>query len=424
MAIVNYIELIGYDIDTDHAKRYAEELRKKASKAHDNVVKHLGDINLNSPAQLKGAIEEHIGRSIKDTNAKNTLKPLAKEFPVIADLLEYREITKLLSTYYDALCKLINPKNGRIHTRFSQNGAKTGRFSLGWGGSFNIQNQSGDARKMFVAQPGHYIVNADFSAQEVRSIASLTQEEVLLDAFARGVDAYATLASRFFNKPYEDCYKLPDGSDTPERSQMKVVLLSSMYGASKFGLSRTLGISVDEAEEFRHSFFDTYKKICAFIDKAQAFAKRNGYVWIGDKARKRRLPDARKRPKRIPYGKYWDEAYEDDRKHNSAINLAMRQAPHAMVQGLAAIQTKVTMIGLDKLVKARGWQWFAPIHDEIVLYTGDDLSAEDIAEIDRIMTQSYLLDGVDNASDIEIQRRWGESITAEEYLNGTPVPGL
>ena len=424
MSIVSDIELRGYDIDTEHAERYAEELRKKASKAHDNVVKHLGDINLNSPAQLKDAIEAHIGREIKDTNAKNTLKPLAKEFPVIADLLEYREITKLLSTYYDALPQLINPKTGRIHTRLNQNGAKTGRFSSGGGGSFNIQNQSGDARKMFVAPPGHYIVNADFAAQEVRIIASLSQEEVLLDAFARGVDAYATLASRFFGKPYEECYKLPDGSDTPERKQMKVVLLSSMYGATKFGLSKTLGISVDEAEEFRQTFFDTYKKIGAFIDKAQAFAKRNGFVWIGDKARKRRLPDARKRPKRIPYGKYWDDAYEDARKHNSAINQAMRQAPNAMVQGLAAIQTKVTMIELDKLVKARGWQWFAPIHDEIVLYTTDDLSAEDIAEIDRIMTQSYLLDGVDNATDIEIQRRWGESITAEEYLNGKEVPDL
>src|SRR5690625_5302339 len=424
MTIVSDIELRGYDIDTDHAKQYAEELRKQASKAHDNVVKHLGDINLDSPAQLKDAIEAHIGRSIKDTNAKNTLKPLAKEFPVISDLLEYREITKLLSTYYDALPQLINPKTGRIHTRLNQNGAKTGRFSSGGGGSFNIQNQSGDARKMFIAPEGHYIVNADFAAQEVRIIASLSQEEVLLDAFARGVDAYATLASRFFGKPYEECYKLPDGSDTPERSQMKVVLLSSMYGATKFGLSKTLGISVDEAEEFRQTFFDTYKNIGAFIDKAQALAKRNGFVWIGDKARKRRLPDARKQPKRIPYGKYWSDEYEADRKHNSAINQAMRQAPNAMVQGLAAIQTKVTMIELDKLVKARGWQWFAPIHDEIVLYTGDDLLAEDIAEIDRIMTQSYLLDGVDNASDIEIQRRWGESITAEEYLQGKEVPEL
>src|SRR5690625_7641820 len=106
---------------------------------------------------------------------------------------------------------------------------------------------------MFVAPEGHYIVNADFAAQEVRIIASLSQEGVLLDAFARGVDAYATLASRFFNKPYEERYKLPNGDDTPERSQMQVVLLSSMCGATNCGLSKTLGISVDEAEEFRQT---------------------------------------------------------------------------------------------------------------------------------------------------------------------------
>src|SRR5690625_2969426 len=424
MTIVSDIELRGYDIDTDHAKQYAEELRKQASKAHDNVVKHLGDVNLDSPAQLKDAIEAHIGRSIKDTNAKNTLKPLAKEFPVISDLLEYREITKLLSTYYDALPQLINDKTGRIHTRLNQNGAKTGRFSSGGGGSFNIQNQSGDARKMFVAPPGHYIVNADFAAQEVRIIASLSQEEVLLDAFARGVDAYAVLGSNFFNKPYEECYRMPDGSDTPIRSQMKVVLLSSMYGASKYGLSRTLGISVDEADKFRTGFFETYPKILAFIERAQDFAKRNGFVWIGKQARKRRLPDARGKETFIPWGKWNDPAYKQARDKNSAISRSMRQAPNAMVQGLAAIQTKITMLKLDELIKRKDWQWFAPIHDEIVLYTGDDLTAEDIAEIDCIMTQSYLLDGVDNASDIEIQRRWGESITAEEYINGKEVPEL
>src|SRR5690625_4551401 len=341
MTIVSDIELRGYDIDTDHAKRYAEELRKKAGKAHDNVIKHLGDINLNSPAQLKGAIEAHIGRSIKDTNAKNTLKPLAKEFPVIADLLEYREITKLLSTYYDALPQLINPKTGRIHTRLHQNGAKTGRFSSGGGGSFNIQNQSGDARKMFVAPPGHYIVNADFAAQEVRIIASLSQEDVLLEAFAEGLDSYAVLGSNFFNKPYEECYRMPDGSDTPIRAQMKVVLLSSMYGASKYGLSRTLGISVDEADKFRTGFFETYPKILAFIERAQDFAKRNGFVWIGDKQRKRRLPDARGKETFIPWGKWNDPTYKQARVKNSAISRSMRQAPKEMVQRLAALKQNI-----------------------------------------------------------------------------------
>lgn len=424
LSIVSDMELRGYDIDTDYAKHIAEGLRKKAKKAHGRVVAEFGDINLNSPPQLKTAIETHIGKTIENTDAEKTLKPMAKEYPIISDLLEYREVSKLLSTYYDALPELINPKTGRIHTRLHQNGAKTGRFSSGGGGSFNIQNQSGEARKMFVAPDGYYIVNADFSAQEVRVIASESQEEVLLDAFARGRDAYATLASEFFGKPYEECYKLPNGDDTPERKQMKVVLLSSMYGASKYGLSDSLGISVDEAEDFRLSFFDKYRKIDAFIKDTQAFAGRNGFVWIGDKQRKRRLPYARKREVKIPWGKYNDPKYAKARKLNGDIRRSMRQGPNARIQGLAAIQTKMTMIALDEFLTKRGWEWFAPIHDEIVLYATDDIDAEDIAEIDRIMTQTYLLNGVDNATDIEIQRRWSDSITAEEFLAGKPVPEL
>lgn len=427
LSIVSDMELRGYDIDTEYAERIAEELREQAEAAHKRVVAEFGeDVNLNSPAQLKAAIERYIGKPIENTDAKKTLKPLAKDgrYPVINDLLEYREVSKLLSTYYDALPELINPKTGRIHTRLHQNGAKTGRFSSGGGGSFNIQNQSGEARKMFVAPPGYYIVNADFSAQEVRIIASESQEEVLLDAFARGRDAYATLASEFFQKPYEECYKLPDGSDTEERKQMKVVLLSSMYGASKYGLSDSLGISVDEAEEFRLSFFDKYRKIDAFIKESQEFARRNGFVWIGDKARKRRLPEARKKETFIPYGKWNDPRYEKAKANNSAIRRSMRQGPNARIQGLAAIQTKMTMVALDEFLTKRGWEWFAPIHDEIVLYATDDIDAEDIAEIDRIMTQTYLLNGVDNATDIEIQRRWSDSITAEEFLAGKPVPEL
>jgi len=425
LSIVSDMELRGYDIDTEYAERIAEDLRKQADDAHKRVVTEFGDdVNLNSPKQLKTAIERYVGKTIENTDAKKTLKPLAKDWPIISDLLEYREVSKLLSTYYDALPELINPKTGRIHTRLHQNGAKTGRFSSGGGGSFNIQNQSGEARKMFIAPEGYYIVNADFSAQEVRIIASESQEEILLDAFARGVDAYATLASEFFGKPYEECYKLPNGDDTEERKMMKVVLLSSMYGASKYGLSGSLGISVDEAEEFRLSFFDKYRKIDAFIKESQSFAKRNGFVWIGDKMRKRRLPEARQREVKIPWGKYNEPKYEKDRVLNGAIRRSMRQGPNARIQGLAAIQTKMTMVELDKFLVRRGWEWFAPIHDEIVLYATDDINEEDIAEIDRIMTQTYLLNGVDNATDIEIQRRWSDSITAEDFLKEVPVPEL
>src|SRR5690625_3783893 len=427
LSIVSNMELRGYDIDTEYAERIAEELREQAEAAYKRVVAEFGeDVNLNSPAQLKTAIERYIGKPIENTDAKKTLKPLAKDgrYPIINDLLEYREVSKLHSTYYDALPELINPRKGRIHTRLHQNGAKTGRFSSGGGGSFNIQNQSGEARKMFVAPPGYYIVNADFSAQEVRIIASESQEEVLLDAFARGRDAYATLASEFFGKPYEECYKLPDGSDTEERKQMKVVLLSSMYGASKYGLSDSLGISVDEAEQFRLDFFDKYRKIDVFIKETQDFARKHGFVWIGDKQRKRRLPDARRKRTFIPRGKWNDPKYEDAKAINGRIGASMRQGPNAKVQGLAAMQTKTTILELDKLVKQRGWKHFGPIHDEVVLLMPTSSTEKDFAKLDEVMTQTFLLDGVDNQTDIEVQLRWGDSITVEDYLAGKEVPSL
>src|SRR5690625_7964168 len=232
--IIVSMEKEGYLIDLGFAKEYGDELSRESEEYGRRVFAALGDINLNSPVQLKTAIEEYIGKTIENTDANRTLKPLAKEYPVIAELLKYRETNKLLSTYVDALPTLIKEKTGRIHTQFNQNGAKTGRFSSGGGGSFNVQNQPAEARKMFVAPDGYYIVNADFSAQEVRIIASESGEEVLLDAFAEGRDAYASLASEFFDKAYEECYKIPNGDDNEESKRMKVFLLLLLYCASNY----------------------------------------------------------------------------------------------------------------------------------------------------------------------------------------------
>lgn len=422
MTVIAEMEAEGYEIDLDFAREYGDSLRKEAEIYGKRVFDVLGDINLNSPVQLKTAIESHVGKSIPDTDAKRTLKPLAKEFPAIADLLKYRETNKLLSTYVDALPELIKPQTGRIHTQFHQNGAKTGRFSSGGGGTFNVQNQPQEARKLFVAPEGYYIVGADFSAQEVRIIAAESGEEVLLEAFAKGVDAYATLASEFFGKPYAECYKRPDGSDTPERKQMKVVLLMSMYGASKYGLATALGIKPDEAAKFLADFFAKYKKIAAFIERTQEFAKKHGFVWIGDKARKRRLPEAAWKRTFIPNGKYNDPKYAEAKRKNGLISQAMRQGPNARIQGLAAIQTKITLLRLAEVAKERGWKLWNAVHDEVLVLMPTDCAREDFEVLNEVMTQSYLLNGVDNGTDIEVQKRWGNSITAADFLRGVPVP--
>lgn len=409
--IIVETEKEGYVIDHDFARNYGEEITQKVEVLSKRVYGALGDINLNSPAQLKPAIEKHIGKSIENTNADQTLKPLAKEFPIIQDLLDYRELSKLKTTYVDALPTLIKEKTERVHAGIYQNGARTGRFSSGSDktegsvtrdGLINIQNQPPEARGMFVAPEGYYIVGADFAAQEVRIIASLSGEQILLDAFASGRDPYATLGSEYYGIPYVDCYKNEDGSDTRVREEMKVVLLQSIYGASKYGIAQSLGISPDEAEKFRLDFFKKYRKIDAFIKETQAFANKNGFVWIGDKQRKRRLPDAR----------------GNVRRYDPKRNRAMRQGPNARVQGLAAIQTKTTLIELDKVAKERGWKHFGAIHDEVLLLMPEDITAEDIRILNEVMTQTFLLDGVENGTDIEIQKRWSKSITVDEFLRG------
>lgn len=416
------MEAEGYEIDLEFARVYGDKLREEAAEYGKRVFAVFGDININSPVQLKAAIETHICDEIKDTDAKRTLKPLSKEWPVIADLLKYRETNKLLTTYVDALPELIKERTGRIHTQFNQNGAKTGRFSSGGGGTFNVQNQPAEARELFVAPEGWIIVGADFSAQEVRIIAAESGEDVLLEAFAKGVDAYATLASEFFGKPYDECYKRPGGSDTDERKKMKVVLLMSMYGASKYGLATALGITAKEAEKFLADFFAKYSKIDAFIKRTQEFAKQHGYVWIGDKARKRRLPEAAMQRKFIPYGKYNDPKYADAKLKNSAISQAMRQGPNAKIQGLAAIQTKITLIKLKEVADERGWRLWNAVHDEVLVLMPETAGQEDFDALNAVMTQSYLLDGVDNGTDIDVQKRWSVAVSAKDYLRGKPFP--
>lgn len=401
-AIVN-MERVGYDIDLDFAAQYGAELRKDIAKAHAEVVAGLGDINLNSPVQLKEAIEKAIGQKIENTDAKRTLKPLANKHPIIKTLLDYRRDNKLYTTYINALPELIDVKTGKLYTNFNQNGAKTGRFSSGGGdgeGSFNMQNQPKDARKLYVAPAGWVIVGADFSAQEIRCLANLTREPLLLEAFREGKDPYATVAADYFGKTYEECYKLPNGDDTPERKQMKTVVLASIYGTSKYGLADQLGITTDEAQAFLDKFFAKFTYIKRWIDETHKDLRKTGFVWIGAQCRKRRLP----------------AAVSKIRGYDPKRNGAMRQGPNARVQGESAIQTKKTLVALDKICAERGWKPWAQVHDEILLLLPENFTREDITLFERTMTQTYLFGDVSNKTDIEIMTRWGAGVSVDDWF--------
>lgn len=393
-AIVD-MEQTGFVIDVEYAKTYGEEMKRDIDAKEKSLMAQLGDINLNSPAQLKPAIERLTKQKLESTDAKKVLKPLAKQFSVVAELLEYKELTKLYSTYISVLPELIHPKTNRLHARFNPMGARTGRFSSG-GNGVNLQNQPKSARKLFVAPPGWAIMGGDWSQQEVRCAAYLTQEPVLLDAYEHGRDVYASMASEVYGKPYEEC-----GDGTFERKAMKVGVLASLYGTGPSTLAQQLGISVNEAKDFLDDFFRRLPNVKRWIDDTKAYARKNGFVWMDKEQRKRRLPEAKKRA----------SGYDPD------VSRALRQGPNAVVQGTSAIQAKSTIVKLHELCKRKGWRLWATVHDECLLLVPDTITREDIAEFEDVMINTYRFGNVKNKTDIELMTRWGEGMSIDEWRN-------
>src|SRR5699024_8462748 len=153
-------------------------------------------------------------------------------------------------------------------------------------------------------------VGMDFQAQEIRAVAYLSGEDVLIDAFRNGGEAYASMANQFYNKPYEEVDKNDDGSDTKERKDEKIIWIGTVYGMSIFSLEDMLDVTKKEAERFQKELFESMPKLNAWIERTKAFAQRTGYVWMDGKKRKRRLPEATQKKYDIPYGKYNDPKYE------------------------------------------------------------------------------------------------------------------
>lgn len=413
------LERNGYILDLDFAKKYGEELHERSQALLTELMSelsphHVGEepLNLNSGQQLKPVLETVIGETLPNLDAKRTLNPLRNKYPIIDKLLEYRNITKLSGTYIDALPLKQNPVTKRWHSRFNPMGTVTGRFSSGKdkenGGNpneFNVQNQPDDARQMFVAPPGKVLASADFKAQEIRCVAYLSGEPALIEAFEKGVDPYANMASKYYKRPYSEVNKNADGSDTKERKQMKVGWLSMLYGTSKYTLADQLKTTPQKAQEFMTSLFDSMPILRDWIKDNEDFAGKYGYVWMDKEQRKRRLPDATIRLKG-----YGDSNF-------GKKNRAMRQATNARVQGSSAIQTKVTMILADAECKKReGWALWGSIHDELVFEIPEDFTKDDLDVIERIMTESYRFGDVANGTDLAIMKRWGSGVTPQEWF--------
>jgi DNA polymerase I len=325
------------------------EIRAKEKEIHEvagtefNVgsPKQLGDVLFNR-LNLPKPVKYGKGRTI--STAVDVLEELAENYPIARMVLDYRQLSKLKSTYVDALPVLINPATGRLHTTFAQTGTATGRLSSA---NPNLQNipirtQLGRGiRAAFIAEPGHMLLTADYSQIELRLLAHFSGDSLLVEAYRRGDDVHTLTASQVFGVP-------PLMVTADHRRQAKVVNFGIVYGLSPFGLSQNLGIDTSEAKQFINAYFEKYSGVRAFIDRTLEEARRDMKVktLFG---RVRPIPDI-------------------NSKNSNQRGFAERTAVNTPLQGTAADLIKIAMIRIDAALRERGLKsrMTLQVHDELV----------------------------------------------------------
>ena len=351
--VLTRMEHAGVKIDratlTEMSSRLEREIDTKAKEIYQRSG---SEFNISSPKQLGDVLFNKLnlpkpvkyGKGKTISTAVDVLEGLAEEHDVPRLVLEYRQLTKLKSTYVDALPALLNPASGRLHTTFGQTGTATGRLSSA---NPNLQNipirteLGREIRAAFTAEPGHVLLAADYSQIELRLLAHFSKDSLLVEAYRRGDDIHTLTASQVFGVP--PLMVTPD-----HRRQAKVVNFGIVYGLSAFGLSQTLGIEPAEAKQFINAYFERYIGVRAFIDRTLDEARREGKVktLFG---RVRPIPDI-------------------NSKNANLRGFAERTAVNTPLQGTAADLIKIAMIRIDAALRERGLKsrMTLQVHDELV----------------------------------------------------------
>jgi DNA polymerase I len=373
------MERIGVKIDIDMLKKFSEELTEDLVKSEKEIFEKTGEeFNLNSPQQLGTVLFDKMGipagkktKTGQYSTSESVLSGLANEYELPAMVLDYRSLSKLRSTYVDALPKLVNPETGRIHTDFNQAVAATGRLSSS---NPNLQNipirtkRGREIRKAFVPEKGFKMLAADYSQVELRVIASISGDENMIQAFKNGEDIHARTAKEIFGLTTL-------GDVTPNhRRKAKEVNFGIPYGVSAYGLASRLGISNTEGKEMIDQYFERFPGIKTYIDDTIAFAKENGYVTTL-MGRRRYIPDINSRN--------WN-----------VRGFAERMAINMPIQGTAADIIKLAMIDIhhylaDKNLKSR---MLLQVHDELIFEISEDESETVPQKIKEYMERAYELD--------------------------------
>ena len=451
-------------------KQYDDKIVEYKAKTQNNKLDEV--INIASPTQLAILFYDIIGIDVIDKKSPRGtgVEILNKiDLPIAKDILAYREVEKLISTYIDKLPNCVNPNDGRIHCKFNQYGADTGRFSSREPNLQNIPSHNKDIRKMFTASPGYVLMSSDFSQQEPKALAALCNKQgdsQMYDTFMEGKDLYSEIASKAFNKPYEECKEFnADGTTNKQgkerRTQAKSILLGVLYGRGVNSIAEQLRCTPEKAQAIKDSVFRGFPAIKKFEKDSLNMAKDIGYVTT-IAGRKRRLPDLQldeyefkwvngvapdndlldfdseaeqeipERTIRKYLTKLHNCRFNEKRRifeqaneegiwivdNGAKIADATRQCVNARIQGSAADLTKLAMIELDRneRLKELGFRLLIPVHDEVIA----ECPEENVKECSKLLAETMskaaerLLE-MPIKCDVAITREWyGEELYGSE----------
>jgi DNA polymerase-1 len=371
------MEAHGILVDRAELQRLSTMMEVEITRLTAEIHELAGrEFNIASPQQLGKVLFEDLnlpapfkyGKGKTISTAADVLEGLAAAHPIAAKVLEYRQLTKLKGTYVDALPELIDPVTGRIHTTFNQTGAATGRLASSNPNLQNIPIKTGlgrEIRAAFVPRPGWKLIVADYSQIELRLMAHMSRDPVLVEAFRNNEDIHTRTAAEVMGVP-------PMFVSREDRNNAKAVNFGIVYGISAFGLSNQLGISRKAAETYIANYFQRYAGVKAFIDSTIETVRASG-VTTTLLGRQRPIPDM-------------------NSKNPNARGFAERTAVNSPLQGSAADIIKLAMIRIDRALEGKHAKMLLQVHDELVLEAPPEEAAEVAAMVKHEMETVYPLE--------------------------------
>ncbi|HLC02810.1 MAG TPA: DNA polymerase I, partial [Anaerolineales bacterium] len=384
VSVLAQMEIAGIRLDTEFLQELSTELAGRLEAIEESIFKKVGhSFNINSTQQLSTVLFDELGLKPPEgtrrtssghySTAADVLEALRESNPVVEQLLEQREISKLKSTYADALPQQVNPDTQRVHTSYSQTGSVTGRLASS---DPNLQNipirteLGRQIRRAFIAATGYVLLSVDYSQIELRIVAHMANDKAMMQAFKEDQDIHATTAGAVFGVPAE--------AISPEmRRRAKAVNFGLIYGMSPFGLTRSTDLTLAEAENFVEAYFERFPGVRSYLEDTRQLAAGQGYVetLLG---RRRYFPQ-------LEHGATAVSAVARARAEREAIN--------SPIQGTAADIIKLAMLRMSEALTKAGLagRMLLQVHDELVLECPVEELKATSKVVQRVMREAYKL---------------------------------